>query len=108
MSDITLSDVEVIINKALESKFEKWTPKIIEECTRNNELFQARCKANQIFQDKENVKNFYTTRDDLNQHIDMHKTNEIKVEKRQGFIIKILTSSVIAQVVYNLFQWKHK
>ena len=102
MSDITISDVEVAINKA----FERWTPRIIEECTKNNQLFQANCDAHRIFKDKENVKDFYNTKDDLGQHIEMHKINEIKSEKRQGFIIKILTSSVVIQSIWSIFQAK--
>ena len=102
MSDLTKSDVTVAINEA----FEKWTPKIIEECTKNNQLFQAQCDAHRIFKDKENVKDFYNTKDDLDQHIDMHKTNEIKTEKRQGFIVKILTSSVVIQSIWSIFQAK--
>lgn len=102
MSDLTISDVTVAINDA----FEKWTPRIIEECTKNNQLFQAQCDAHRIFKDKENVKDFYNTKDDLEQHMEMHKTNEIKAEKRQGFIIKILTSSVVIQSIWSLFQWK--
>lgn len=104
MSDFTLSDVKVVINEA----FKDWTPKIIEECTKNNQLFQAECDAHRIFKDKENVKNFYNTKDDLEQHIDMHKTNEIKTDNRQRTIIKILTSSVVIQSIWNLFQWKHQ
>lgn len=104
MSDLTISDVAVAINEA----FEKWTPKIIEECTKNNQLFQANCDAHRIFKDKENVKDFYNNRDDLNQHIETHKANEIKSEKKKGMIIKILTSSVIIQAIYNLIQWKQK
>lgn len=102
MSDITKADIAVAINEA----FEKWTPKIIDECTKNNQLFQAQCDAHRIFNDKENVKDFYNTKDDLEQHIEMHKTNEVKAEKRQGIIIKILTSSVIIQSVWSMFQWK--
>lgn len=102
MSDLTKSDVTVAINEA----FEKWTPKIIEECTKNNQLFQAQCDAHRIFKDKENIKDFYNTKDDLDQHIDMHKTNEIKTEKRQGFIVKILTSSVVIQSIWSIFQAK--
>ncbi len=103
MSDITLADVEVTINKA----FERWTPKIIDECTKNNQLFQAQCDAHRIFNDKENVKDFYNTKDDLNQHIEMHKTNENQAEKRQSAIIKVLTSSVVIQAVWSVFQWKN-
>ena len=104
MSDLTISDVSVAINEA----FEKWAPKIIDECTKNNQLFQAQCDAHRIFKDKENVKDFYNTKDDLEQHIEKHKTNEIKADKRQGIIVKVLTSSVIMQAVYTFFQWKHK
>ena len=104
MSDFTISDVKVVINEA----FKEWTPKIIEECTKNNQLFQAQCDAHRIFKDKENIKDFYNTKDDLSQHIEKHKSNEIKSEKRQGIIVKVLTSSVIIQAVWNLLQWKHQ
>ena len=103
MSDLTISDVEVAINNA----FEKWTPKIIEECTKNNQLFQAQCDAHLIFKDKENVKDFYNTKDDFDHHVEMHKANEVKAEKRQNAIIKVLTSSVVIQTIWSVFQWKN-
>lgn len=104
MIELSMADVEVAINKG----FEKWLPRIIEECAKNNALSQAQCEAYHIFKERENVKCFFTTKDDLEQHIQMHKTNEVKSDKRQGMIVKILTSSVIIQAVWNLLQWKHR
>ena len=104
MTELSKSDVEVAINAA----FEKWTPKIIEECSRNNLLFQAQCNAHRIFKEKENVKDFYNTKGNLEQHIEKHKTNENKAENRQRTIIKILTSSVVFQAIWNFFQWRHQ
>lgn len=103
MNELTLSDVEVAINKA----FERWTPRIIEECTRNNQLFQAQCDAHRVFSDKENIRIFFNTKGDLDKHIDMHETNEVKTEKRQRIIVKVLTSSLVLQAIWNLLQWKH-
>lgn len=91
---ITKSEVEVLINAA----FERYIPRIAEECKRNDELSKAQCQAHQIFCDNDNVKCFFALQHRVNAHIDAHK-------KRDAFtrwIITILSSGVVYQFVRDL------
>ena len=78
MTQEELAIIENTINKA----FKEHIPLIVKACSEKDDLMQAKCKAYNIFSDKENVKDFYNVKDDLDNHIEKHKDNEVKVGKR--------------------------
>lgn len=103
MVEMTINDIK----QAMKDEFRVMTTEIIAACEKNNQLFQAKCKANQIFCEPENVKGLFASQEDIRHHLETHKEKEVASEKRQGLLVKLLTSSVIAQAILNFFQWKN-
>ena len=102
MTQDELATIENIINHA----FKENIPLIVKACSEKDELMQAKCKAYNIFVDKENVKDFYNVKDDLYNHIEKHKDNEVKVGKRNIILVAILTSSVVIQSIWKFLVGK--
>lgn len=92
---VTKAEVEVLINSA----FERYIPRIAEECKRNDELSKAQCQAHQIFCDNDNVKCFFALQHQVNAHIDAHKKRDVFTR----WLLSLLCSGVVYQFVKGFF-----
>lgn len=100
MSEITINDIRIIVEDALKAN----NTIIIEACMQKDELVKARCKAHEIFNDKENVSDFYDTKNKVDHHIETHKENESKNFRKQGLLLAGLTIAVNS--IWNFVNWK--
>jgi hypothetical protein len=99
MTENELYVIENLIHKA----FEQYIPRIIEACKEKDELLKAQCKAHEIFSDKDNVKEFYNTKNLIQEHLNEHKEIQNRVFRRQGLILTIIT--IVINVIWNLIHY---
>ncbi len=85
MSEITIADVELKMGNMLE----QWTEKVADRCVEKIKNAQHDCEAFRIFRDKENVKDFYKTKEMLQTHIEIHKKKESTVKWLIGLLVSV-------------------
>ena len=88
---ITKADVEILIRDA----FEKYIPRIAEECQRKDELLRAQCQAHQVFGGGDHVKEFFETVNKVDNHLELHKRRDAQLRWILGVLFSGLTYQVL-------------
>lgn len=93
---VTKTDVELLIRDA----FEKYIPRIAEECQRKDELLKAQCQAHQVFGGGDNVKDFFAIVNTVNNHLEIHKRRDVLTRWILGFLFSGLTYQVLKDLFF--------
>lgn len=93
--EITEAEIQLKVNESID----RASDKIADKCVERIKNAQHDCEAFRIFRDKENVKRFYNTADELDDHIEMHKKKEVWFKWITGILIVVFCSDKFYAVV---------